>query len=62
MQFFFFLSQFFLTNGVPCKVTCKETAVANLFFSGGPPRRRSVTAVAMEIFEAHQGTHILQVF
>ena len=27
----------------------------------GPSRRRSMTAVAMEIFETHHGTHILQV-
>ena len=38
----------------------------NLIFSfsvfvAGPGRRRSMTAVAMEIFEQHQGTHILQV-
>ncbi|KAL5009305.1 hypothetical protein ScPMuIL_014886 [Solemya velum] len=26
----------------------------------GPPRRRPLSAVAMEIFETHQGTHILQ--
>ena len=29
--------------------------------AAGPGRRRSMTAVAMEIFEQHQGTHILQV-
>lgn len=27
----------------------------------GPSRRRNLSAVAMEIFETHQGTHILQV-
>ncbi|XP_074662483.1 protein trachealess-like [Tubulanus polymorphus] len=32
----------------------------NKSVKGGPPRRRSMTAVAMEIFEASQGTHILQ--
>ncbi|XP_064621303.1 protein trachealess-like isoform X2 [Lineus longissimus] len=32
----------------------------NKSVKGGPPRRRSSTGVAMEIFESTQGTHILQ--
>jgi len=28
---------------------------------GGPVRPRSVAGIAMEMFEQHQGTHILQV-
>jgi len=29
--------------------------------AGGPVRPRSVAGIAMEMFEQHQGTHILQV-
>ena len=32
-----------------------------LFITGGASRRRSITNYATEVFETHQGTHILQV-
>lgn len=31
------------------------------FVTGGPSRNRSAAGMAMEMFEQHQGTHILQV-
>lgn len=37
------------------------TIIVGVIFAGGPVRPRSVAGIAMEMFEQHQGTHILQV-